>query len=400
MQNLTDADEGHDREIMLASASETKRLAAEVQDLQHIHELSLRLTDADTLTEVLLDVLQTASRLVNAPLGSIQIVNSDGALDMIGEVGFGTSIIDQFPTVSLDDCTTCAVALKRRARVAVKDLRSDHDFTEIAVALYAYGAKGAVSTPVLDKSGNVLAMFSVYWRESHEVDERELRILDLCAELAGRHVERSNAANAVRDHDRRQTLLMRELAHRGKNLLSVIQSIAGRTLVGDRTLDEASEIFSGRIRALASTYDTLTDESADNVDLYDIVTASLKYYGDRTMITGPSIEVPARNAQTIALVIHELATNAAKYGALSTPSGHVECTWLITDIASHEERFSLEWNEIGGPLVSEPKHSGFGSIIITTVVGRELRCEPAVTFEESGVRYRLECSLSNLRNAY
>lgn len=380
--------------------SETERvLRAEVEDLKHIHDLSLRLAAADTLADVLLDVLRTAASLVDARLGSVQLLTPEGTLGMIGQIGFGDGILDQFATVTLADCSTCAVALKRRSRVCVRDLRTDHDFTEIAAALRSYGAASAVSTPILDKTGNVLAMFSVYWLEEHEADERELRALDLCAELAGRHVERNVAANALRERDQRHSLLMRELAHRGKNLLAVIQAIASRSLRGTRTLDEARDVFIGRLGALANTYNTLTDEAPESVQLHDIASAGLKFYSERAAADGPSIVVPARNAQTLALAIHELATNAAKYGALSAASGRVEVAWEITRAASGEERFSLRWAESGGPSIDHPVEPGFGSVILTSVVGKELKCVPTMEYRPDGFRYHLECALTTLADA-
>ena len=168
--------------------SDTERLTAEVEDLKKIHGLSLRLGEAATLADGLVDVLRTAIQLVDASLGSVQLLNAGGQLEMVGQVGFGKDVLDQFAIVTLRDCSTCAVALNRRARVIVPDMRTDHDFTQIAAALRCYGAVGAVSTPILDKTGDVLAMFSVYWLDEHEPDERELTALDLCAELAGRHV--------------------------------------------------------------------------------------------------------------------------------------------------------------------------------------------------------------------
>jgi len=311
-----------------------QQLTAEIEGLRQIHGLGLRLGEASTLSEGLMDVLRTAALLVDASLGSVQLLNADGQLEMIGQIGFGPSILDQFAVVTLKDCSVCAVALNRRARVAVRDLRKDRDFTEIAAALRSYGAAGAVSTPILDKAGNVLAMFSIYWLEAHEPDDRELAGLDLCAELAGRHVERSIAARALQDHEQRQTLLMRELAHRGKNLLQVIQSIARRSLNGERTLDEAREVFIGRLGALSNTYSTLTEDSAESVNLTSVVIAELQSHGERINIRGPAISVPAKKAQSLALVIHELATNAAKYGALSVPTGRVEIAWELRTIIS------------------------------------------------------------------
>ena len=376
--------------------SETERLlVAEVEDLKLIHGLSLRLAEANTLADVLLELLRTAAQLVDARLGSVQLVTADGKLAMIGQIGFGNDILAKFGTVTLADCSTCAAALNRRARVAIRDLRTDRDFAEIAAALSSYGAVGAVSTPILDKAGKVLAMFSVYWLEPHEPDERELRVLDLCAELAGRHVERSVAADALRERDERHVLLMRELAHRGKNLLSVIQAIALRSLRGKRTLDEARDVFIGRLGALADTYNTLTDEAPESVQLHDVARAGLRFYSERVGISGPPILIPARNAQTLALVVHELATNAAKYGALSASSGRIEVSWEITK-NGNDERFSLRWSESDGPLTSRPTEQGFGSILLTAVVGKELRCTPTLGYLPSGFQYHLDCPLSAL----
>lgn len=375
--------------------SERERLLlAEIGDLKKIHRLSLRLGEVSKLSEGLTDVLKTAAELVGADLGSAQLVNRDGQLEMVGQLGFGPRILESFAVVSLQDCSTCAAALNRRARVIVPDLRNDGDFAEIATALRSYGALGAVSTPILDKAGNVLAMFSVYWKEEHEPDDRELANLDLCAELAGRHVERSVSAEAMHAHEQRQRLLMRELAHRGKNLLQIVQAIARRSLSGERTLTEARDIFIGRLGALSRTYDILTEESAESVQLKDIVIESLRSHGERVNVRGPAILVPARKAQTLALVIHELATNAAKYGALSVPAGRVEIAWDISN-----DHFSLKWSEIAGPPAKPPKKPGFGSVIIKSVVGKELNCDPTLDYQETGFHYQLVCTLSALTAA-
>jgi two-component sensor histidine kinase len=184
---------------------------------------------------------------------------------------------------------------------------------------------------------------------------------------------------------------MRELAHRGKNLLQVIQSIARRSLSGERTLDEARVVFIGRLDALSNTYSTLTEEAAESVHLTNIVTAELKSYGERINVRGPAISVPAKKAQTLALVIHELATNAAKYGALSMPTGRVEIAWGTTN-----DQFFLDWSEIDGPSVEPPRKPGFGSVIITYVIGSELKCEPTLDYQQGGFRYRFDCSLAAL----
>jgi two-component sensor histidine kinase len=372
------------------------QLTDEVEDLKHLHALSLRLATTNVLADVLIDVLRTAASLVGARLGSVQLLTPEGDLSMVGQFGFGDTVFERFSVVRLEDCSTCAVALQRRARVAVQNLRTDPKFSEIAAALRSYGVVGAVSTPVLDSSGNVLAMFSVYWLEEHEVNDRELRALDLCAELAGRHVERNVAAKALRD---REQLLMRELAHRGKNLVSVIQAIAMRSLSGERTLDEAREVFIGRLRALSNTYNTLTEEAAENAALHDIVSEGLKSIGDRADFGGPAVVVPAKKAQTLSLVVHELATNAAKYGALSVESGRIKITWEVLRNGSDEDRFRFNWSEMRGPPANPPARTGFGSVIITSVVGAELNCKPTMEYAEGGFQYEFDCLLKALTSS-
>jgi two-component sensor histidine kinase len=366
-----------------------RQLAGEVEDLKRLHALSFRLAASKTLADVLNDVLRTAASLVEARLGSVQLVTPEGNLGMVGQVGFGESIFNQFAVLGFEDCSTCAVALQRRSRVIVRNLRTDPEFTEIATALRSHGAAAAVSTPVLDSSGKVLAMFSVYWLDEHEPSDRELRALDLCADLAGRHVERSAA-------EARQALLVSELAHRGKNLLSVIQAIARHSLSGERTLDDAREVFIGRLQALASTYSTLTNNVPESAQLHDIASAALRSYSERADIRGPAVAVPAKTAQTLALVVHELATNAAKHGSLSVQSGRIEVSWELIKNGSGDERFLFQWSEKQGPAVQPPTHKGFGSVIITSVVGDELNCAPTMQYAQDGFRYCLECSFSAL----
>lgn len=374
---------------LAATHEDEEQLAIELADLKQLHALSLRLTSTGDVAAVLIDVLRTAANLVGARLGSAQLLTPEGSLGMIGQIGFGDVILEQFPIVRIEDCSTCAVALQLRSRVVVRNLRTDPKFTKIAAALSSFGAVAAVSTPLLDSRGDVMAMFSLYWHEEREPSDRELKLLDLCADLAGRHVERSKAAN-------RQSLLMRELAHRGRNLISVVQAIAFRTLSGDRTLPEAREAFVGRLQALALTYNTFTEEAPDVACFNEIVLAGMKSFSDRAHIHGPHVVVSAKVAQTLSLVVHELATNAAKYGSLSVQSGRLNVTWEIVNTSNGHEVFLFRWVETGGPRVKQPERKGFGSVIITSIIGSELACAPAVEYDENGFRYRLECPLSAL----
>jgi PAS domain S-box-containing protein len=232
-------------------------------------------------------------------------------------------------------------------------------------------------------------------------DGRALHVLAATAPLKSRDGEIIGALGGFLDlterkqAEERQRVLMREVAHRGKNLLAVVQSIAGRTLTGHGTLEEARKSFVGRLQALSRTYASLTDEVFEGAPLDEIVASELSSFEGRTRIDGPKIMLGAKVAQTFALIVHELATNAAKYGALSVPAGHLAVTWQIADVKG-AQCFLFDWTETGGPPAVTPTSRGFGTLLITTVAGGELKCEPEITYAAEGFRYRLVAPLASI----
>jgi PAS domain S-box-containing protein len=195
--------------------------------------------------------------------------------------------------------------------------------------------------------------------------------------------------------EQRQHNMMLELAHRGKNLLAVIQSIANRTLTGDRSLADARRVFTGRLHALAKTYGSLTDEAFEGAPLDEIIRAELHSFSDQVRIDGPRIMLAAKVAQTFALVVHELATNAAKYGALSAEQGSLDVGWRLAG-GGNDRKLVFEWTESGGPPAKPPTRSGFGSTLISAVAGREFKTTPQIGYTEAGYRYRFEAPLKAL----
>src|SRR5262249_3261276 len=135
-------------------------------------------------------------------------------------------------------------------------------------------------------------------------------------------------------HERKQAeerllTLVQELAHRVKNLLSVFQSITSRTLTGGRTLGEADEVLIGRLQSLRHARELVTDASWQGADLRDVVMAEISGFSERVHISGPPVALGPSGVQTFALIVHELCTNAAKYGALSNTKGEVLAEWSI-----------------------------------------------------------------------
>jgi PAS domain S-box-containing protein len=195
--------------------------------------------------------------------------------------------------------------------------------------------------------------------------------------------------------EQRQQTMMHELAHRGRNLLAVIQSLAHRSLAGDRPLKEAREAFEGRVQALAKTYGALTHEAFDGALLDAVLNNELSAFAARARLEGPSVILTVKAAQTFGLVAHELATNALKHGALSVPDGQLRVTWQIFETVSGPT-LKFEWREQFGPPAKQPKKGGFGTTLLARIAGAEFSCPPELIYNEQGFCYRFQASLARL----
>ena len=188
-------------------------------------------------------------------------------------------------------------------------------------------------------------------------------------------------------------LLMREVNHRCKNLLTLVQAIARQTNAPEDFLNH----FDERLQALAASDDLLVKNEWKGVNFAELARSQLAHVIDpvdaRLHLSGPQILVSASAAQTLGMALHELATNAGKYGALSNRTGQVEIVWNIKDESPSGALFTVDWRESGGPPVSEPSHSGFGSSVVCSMVEYDLDANVHLNFLASGVEWRLQCPL-------
>ena len=197
-----------------------------------------------------------------------------------------------------------------------------------------------------------------------------------------------------RENEERQRLLMAELQHRVKNILAIVRSIASRTLENTDHLDDFAAHFDGRLQALARTQNVLTRTGSRRIDLEELVSEELLTHGPheegQVTIEGPEIDLNDRSAEIFALALHELATNAVKYGALANPRGQVSVTWRILQSGSGR-RLSLEWREGGvAALNTSPARHGFGRDLIERGLPYELGAATSLEFLPGGVRCTIE----------
>lgn len=192
--------------------------------------------------------------------------------------------------------------------------------------------------------------------------------------------------SARKDAERLQSVLVGELNHRVKNLFATVLVIARQTL-GHGQIDAADvRSFEARLSSMARAHDLLTHGRWEQAELRAIVEQSISPYSpDRFAVTGPSIQVPPRAVVSICLALHELATNAAKYGALAVDQGHVSIAWTVQAGTESTARLFLRWEETGGPPVTPPTRRGFGSRLIESLLAAELNGTVKITYDPKGV---------------
>ena len=205
----------------------------------------------------------------------------------------------------------------------------------------------------------------------------------------------------------RERLLTRELNHRVKNLFAVVSGMVGMTARTATTPKEMADGLRSRVNALARAHaliqPAVTGEALTTTDVtfQTLASAILAPHGnvrDVVSLTGPVLPLNAGAASSLALVLHELATNAAKYGALSVPDGRLEVEWQVEEHAGAEPRLHVEWTELGGPAITEPpSRKGFGSILTEMTVRGQMAGTLDTRWLETGVQHVMSLSLTRLR---
>jgi two-component system CheB/CheR fusion protein len=193
--------------------------------------------------------------------------------------------------------------------------------------------------------------------------------------------------------EKQQRLLVDELNHRVKNMLTVVISLASQTLRRSESLESFSEAFLGRVHALSASYTLLSRENWVSISLRDVIEEEIRpfaLHGSRNVaLQGNEVQLLPSAALALGMAVHELATNAVKYGALSDPAGTVGISWKVRDPGTASGFLEVEWVERGGPVVSPPESTGFGMLLIQRGLAHELGGGAQIEFLPGGVRARL-----------
>jgi two-component sensor histidine kinase len=191
---------------------------------------------------------------------------------------------------------------------------------------------------------------------------------------------------------------MREVNHRSKNLLSVVQAVAFQT-ASVSAPEDFTRKFSDRLQGIAASHDLLVNKGWRGIPMGELVLSQLAHLrdivGDRIRITGPPVQLTPHSAQTLGMALHELTTNAVKYGALSAETGNVAIGWTFRQ-EGETALFSLSWREQNGPPVTPPDGRGFGTTVLTRVVEEAFGGKVELDYAEEGVSWTLEAPLERI----
>ena len=200
--------------------------------------------------------------------------------------------------------------------------------------------------------------------------------------------------------EERVKFLMGEIIHRSKNLLSVVQAIASQTGRTVDTFEEFQKRFTQRLQGLAASHDLLVLRDWQGAPLKELVRIQLDPFtapgSERISVSGPDVLLRPEAAEAIGLALHELATNAVKYGALSVPAGRVTISWAFEEHGPKPRQFLVNWIERGGPTVTSPSRTGFGHVVFERLVTQSLNGSVAIDFATEGLIWKLSIPTTNL----
>jgi two-component sensor histidine kinase/CheY-like chemotaxis protein len=340
----------------------------------------------------------------------IRAESADKALLALLRYDFAVLILDvQMPGITGFELAQMIKERKKTSEVPIIFLTAYYNEDQHVIEGYDSGAVDYLLKPInpviLRSKVSVLAELFLKQRQledanralSAEVAERSLvqrQLSELNETLEQRVLDRTEAHKQAEEQIR---LLMNEVNHRSKNLLSVVTAIAQQTAASSPR--EFMKKFSNRVEALAVNHDLLVKSQWRSIDASELIGGQLAHFGDlvgkRILFDGPSIRVCSAAAQSIGMVVHELSTNTVKYGALSGEEGQIDIGWKI-DNGGGESVFSMHWTESDGPSIVAPSHRGFGTTVVTKMVEMSLDGETVLDYSSTGLIWRFACPLKNV----
>lgn len=368
-------------------------------------EILTRVAAGGSLSDVMRDIILMVEKPSNGEmLASILILSDDGkrlvegaapslpadynaAIDGIA-VGYGVG--------------SCGTAVSTGNPVIVSDIATDPlwaDFRDLALK---HELRACWSMPIRAADGRVLGTFANYYREPKEPTERDLEVIAMVTRTTAIAIERSINEQARERADAQRNLLFRELNHRVKNVFALVDSLLMMSARSATSADALSAAVRGRLGALNKAHE-LVQPGLSGTEIVELRPAPLKRLitdilapyvqsdSEKFMLAGPDdVQISPEAITGVALVLHELATNAAKYGALGHADGKLLVSWTVSD------ELELEWSERGNPAKSAPSTTGFGSTLVKRTVEGQFKGTIAYRWEPHGLDIVIRIPLCSL----
>jgi len=345
------------------------------------------------LSEVFNQLIRTIEAFSDhAMLGSILLLDRDGIHLRLG----AAPSLPQAYNNAIDGgeigpkAGSCGTAAYRKEAVFVTDIEHDPLWADYRDFALSHNLRACWSTPIMSRSSRVLGTFAIYYREPRSPSPDDLDIISYVSRTASLAIDRNQI-------ETQREMLIKEMNHRVKNTLATVQSIASQTL-RSAGQSKAYETFASRLSGLASAHDLLVRDHWDSVEIHDLIAQTVvKPFAagmQRVSSGGPPVRLPPQMTLLMSLALHELCTNAAKYGALSNALGSISITWDTAKTAEGQNLLSLHWAETGGPPVQPPTRKGFGSRLIERALATELGGVAAIDYRRDGVVCNISAPLS------
>jgi two-component sensor histidine kinase len=341
------------------------------------------------------DIVRLAAQVCRCPIALISLID-DRRQWFKAELGLG---IRETPLVA----SICARAILQPRLFMVRDTTEDPRFQSNSLVVGAPHLRFYAGAPLKTPEGLPLGTLCVLDTKPRDLTPEQqfslatlARSVETQLELRRAVSERDESLPTNRSIAQRQTLLVRELHHRIRNTLALVQSLLGSTARSSRSIDEFYAAFSARIASLAKTQTLLTENYWQTACLREMLEQELrpviKGRHDRAVLHGGPVDLSADLAVPLGMALHELTSNAARHGALSVPEGGVEVAWRVRRV-NGARKLHLRWAERGGPTIQEPKHRGFGSTLLERVLPMQTNADVQITYKPQGLTFRMEAPL-------
>ena len=323
---------------------------------------SLALHEGD-LQNVLNEAVRVAAEVLQVPLTKIlQFADSADHLFLRAGIGWDDGLVGH-GTVGIDGASQAGFTLLANDPVIVTDLLTEKRFSGPQL-LHDHGIRSGVSVVIPGAETRPFGVFGIHSRDIREFDDTDAEFLQSLAHIV------AGAARQVAAADHRM-LLVREMAHRAGNMLQLVNSIAGQTFTADADPQLARQNFNDRLNALARANYVVARGGWTSTPFADLVEETLKPFGSRVTVEGRNVLLPPEFCFDMGLVLHELATNSAKYGVLGQDEGAVHVKWSFRPRLDSANDFCLDWEDPISALVTTPRGTGFGSKLMTALIERK-----------------------------